>query len=160
HPSNTRPSTTSQPQSPTSQPQTEVSTEPGTVHIDQAAIAAHGITPQRVATAATFGQLLPRLATTLHGRAVVAYDAAFGRTVFERELRRHFADACAARDWLSHIRWHDAMAPNAVWHGLWSAKRGAYRNQPLGGLHDAVADGRLLLDKLRTMARSAPTARR
>ncbi|MEV5083875.1 hypothetical protein AB0K74_35480 [Streptomyces sp. NPDC056159] len=28
--------------------------------------------------------------------------------------------------------------------GLWSAKRGAYRNQPLGGPRDAVADCKLL----------------
>ncbi|MFI9824399.1 3'-5' exonuclease [Streptomyces sp. NPDC052013] len=126
--------------------------------IEPAAIAVHGITPQRVATAATFGQLLPRLAATLHGRAVVAYNAAFDRTVFERELRRHLGDACTARDWLGHIRWHDAMAPYAVWHGLWSAKRGTYRRQPLGGPHDAVADCHLLLDTLHTMARSAPTA--
>ncbi|MFI9825848.1 exonuclease domain-containing protein [Streptomyces sp. NPDC052013] len=72
--------------------------------IEPAATAMHGITPQRVATAATFGQLLPRLATTLHGRAVVAYNAAFDRAVFERELRRHLGDACAARDWLGRIR--------------------------------------------------------
>ncbi|MFI9824571.1 3'-5' exonuclease [Streptomyces sp. NPDC052013] len=126
--------------------------------IEPAAIAVHGITPQRVATAATFGQLLPRLATTLHGHAVVAYNAAFDRTVFERELRRHLGDACTARDWLARIRWHDAMTPYAVWHGLWSAKHGTYRHQPLGGPHDAVADCRLLFDKLHTMARSAPTA--
>ncbi|MFE2471199.1 3'-5' exonuclease [Streptomyces mirabilis] len=127
--------------------------------IEPAAVAVHGITLQRVAQAPTFGDLLPRLTRTLHGRAVVAYKAEFDRGVFDRELRRHLADPRAAQEWLGRIRWHDAIMPYAVWHGLWSAKRGTYRNQPLGGPHDAVADCRLLLTKLQAMARSAPATR-
>ncbi|MFJ1562193.1 3'-5' exonuclease [Streptomyces mirabilis] len=123
--------------------------------IGPAAVAVHGIAPQRVAKAATFGQLLPRLTQTLHGRAVAAYNAGFDRGVFERELRRHLGDPRAAQEWLGRIRWHDAMVPYAAWRGLWSAKRGTYRNQPLGGPHDAVADCRHLLTLLEAMARSA-----
>lgn len=51
------------------------------------------------------------------------------------------------------------MVPYAVWRGLWSAKRGAYRNQPLGGPHDAVADCKLLLAKLEQMVATVPAAR-
>ncbi|MFG2425698.1 hypothetical protein ACGFWD_42820 [Streptomyces sp. NPDC048448] len=52
------------------------------------------------------------------------------------------------------------MAPYAVWRGLWSVKRGTYRNQPLCGPHDAVADCKLLLAKLEQMAQAVPAARR
>ncbi|KPI33185.1 hypothetical protein OV450_6678 [Actinobacteria bacterium OV450] len=48
------------------------------------------------------------------------------------------------------------MEPYAVWKGLWSAKRGAYRNQRLDGSHDAVADCRALLAKTEQMASPAP----
>lgn len=48
---------------------------------------------------------------------------------------------------------------DAVWRGLWSVKRGAYRNQPLGDPHDAVADCKLLLAKLEQMAQSVPAPR-
>ncbi|MGW6260933.1 3'-5' exonuclease [Streptomyces sp. NPDC055085] len=126
--------------------------------IEPTASSVHGITSHQVRQAATFSQLLPRLTRTFHGHAVVAYNAAIDRGVFERELRRHFGGtASAAQDWLGGIRWHEAMTPYAVWRGLWSVERGAYRSQPLGGPHDAVADARLLLMRLKTMAESAST---
>lgn len=120
----------------------------------------HGITPQRVAKAAVFGQLLTRLTQMLHGRAVVAYTAGFDRGVFERELRCHLGDPRAAQEWLGRIRWHDAMVPYVAWRGLWSAKLGTYRNQPLGGPHGAVADCRRLLILLEAVARSVAAAPR
>ncbi|MFI5867547.1 hypothetical protein [Streptomyces sp. NPDC051546] len=83
----------------------------------------------------------------------------FDRGVFERELVRHYGSAEAADRWLAGCRWHDAMVPYAVWKGLWSVKRGTYRNQRLGGPHDAVADCRLLLDKLRQVAQALPVPR-
>jgi DNA polymerase-3 subunit epsilon len=106
--------------------------------IEPAAIAVHGITPERVAQAATFGELLPRLTEVLDGRTVTAYKAGFDRGVFERELVRLHGDAAMAEQWLGRMRWKDVMLPYAVWCGLWSVKRGAYRSQPLGGPHDAV----------------------
>lgn len=120
--------------------------------IEPAAIAVHGITPERVASAATFAQLLPDLTELLDGRTVAAYKVDFDRGVFERELHRHHGDAAAVDRWLGRIRWEDAMVPYAVWRGLWSVKRGSYRNQPLGAPHDAVADCKLLLAKLEQMA--------
>lgn len=127
--------------------------------IEQAAIAVHKITPDRVEKAPAFGELLPRLADVLHGRTLVSYKADFDRGVFERELVRHHGDAAAAGRWLGRVRWEDAMVPYAVWRGLWSVKRGAYRNQPLGGPHDAVADCKLLLAKLEQMAATVPAPR-
>ncbi|MFJ2110753.1 3'-5' exonuclease [Streptomyces sp. NPDC087850] len=128
--------------------------------IEPAAIAVHKITPERVASAATFGELLPHLTDVFHGRVAVAYKMDFDRGVIERELHRHHhGDAAAADTWLGRVQWEDAMVPYAVWRGLWSVKRGAYRNQPLGGPHDAVADCRLLLAKLEQMGATAPAAR-
>ncbi|MGW0844248.1 3'-5' exonuclease [Streptomyces sp. NPDC002787] len=124
--------------------------------IEQAAIAVHGITPERVAQAASFGELLSPLTDVLLGRTLVSYKADFDRGVFERELARHHGDTAAAEQWLSRVRWEDAMVPYAVWRGLWSVKRGAYRNQPLGGPHDAVEDCKLLLAKLEQMAATVP----
>ncbi|MBK3640116.1 3'-5' exonuclease [Streptomyces sp. MBT33] len=127
--------------------------------LEPAAVAVHGITPERVASAATFTELLPRLTDVLHGRTLVSYKADFDRGVFERELARHHGDPAAAGQWLGRVRWEDAMVPEAVWRGLWSVKRGAYRNQPLGGPHDAVADCKLLLAKLEQMAATVPAPR-
>jgi DNA polymerase-3 subunit epsilon len=124
--------------------------------LEPAAVAVHGITPDRLAQAPAFAELLPRLTDVLHGRTAVAYKMDFDRGVIERELRRHHSDAAAADAWLARVRWEDAMVPYAVWRGLWSVKRGAYRNQPLGGPHDAVADCKLLLAKLEQMAATAP----
>jgi DNA polymerase-3 subunit epsilon len=127
--------------------------------IEPEAIAVHGITPQRVASAATFGRLLPTLTELFDGRTAVAYKMDFDRGVFERELHRHYGEPAAAGQWLARCRWEDAMVPYAVWRGLWSVKRGAYRNQPLGGPHDAVSDALLLLERLREMTASVPAAR-
>jgi DNA polymerase III epsilon subunit-like protein len=123
--------------------------------IEPGAIAVHGITPDRVVSAATFGELLPALATVLQGRTLVSYKAEFDRGCVERELTRHYGSADDAGRWLARCRWEDAMVPYAVWRGLWSVKRGTYRNQRLGGPHDAVADCRMLLQKLEHMG-SAP----
>ncbi|MER6076434.1 3'-5' exonuclease [Streptomyces sp. NPDC001817] len=127
--------------------------------IEPDAVAVHGITPDRVVRAATFGELLPRLTRLLHGRTLVSCNAVFDRGVFERELTRHQGSTAQAAGWLARVRWEDAMTPYAAWHGLWSAKRGTYRNQPLGGPHDAVADCHLLLAKLKKMAATVPPAR-
>lgn len=127
--------------------------------IEPAAVTVHGITVERLASASDFGQLLPALSEVLHGRTVVAYNMDFDRGVFERELVRHHGNTTAAKEWLACCRWEDAMVPYAVWRGLWSVKRGTYRNQPLGGPHDAVADCKHLLAKIKQMAAAAPAHR-
>ncbi|MFE1775545.1 3'-5' exonuclease [Streptomyces sp. NPDC059008] len=119
--------------------------------LEPAAVAVHGITPDRLAQAPVFAELLPRLTDVFHGTTAVAYKMDFDRGVIERELHRHHGDPAAADAWLARVR-EDAMVPYAVWRGLWSVKRGAYRNQPLGGPHDAVADARLLIAKLEMAA--------
>ncbi|MEU1458652.1 3'-5' exonuclease [Streptomyces avermitilis] len=92
--------------------------------LEPAAVAVHDITPDRLAQAPAFGDLLPRLTDVLHGRVAVAYKMDFDRGVIERELHRHYrGDAAAADEWLARVRWEDAMVPYAVWRGLWSVKR-------------------------------------
>ncbi|MGP3691185.1 3'-5' exonuclease [Streptomyces sp. IBSNAI002] len=126
--------------------------------IDPAATAVHGITTAHLTSAPAFADILPSLADTFHGRTVVAYNMPFDHGVLERELVRHYGSTADAERWLGNCRWRDAMVPYAVWKGLWSAKRGAYRNQRLGGPHDAVADAQLLLTRLRQMAAPAAPA--
>ncbi|MCP9946025.1 3'-5' exonuclease [Streptomyces somaliensis] len=126
--------------------------------LEPAAVAVHGITPDRLAQAPVFGELLPRLTELLHGRIAVAYKMDFDRGVIERELHRHHRDATTVERWLARVRWEDAMVPYAVWRGLWSVKRGTYRNQPLGGPHDAVADARVLIAKLEQMVATPSTS--
>ncbi|MGI5353619.1 exonuclease domain-containing protein [Streptomyces sp. CA-250714] len=120
--------------------------------IEPGAVAVHKITPEKVAGAPTFGELLPALTEALHGRTCVAYNMPFDRECLERELRRHHGSVEAAARWLGGCRWHDAMEPYAVWKGLWSVKRGRYRPQKLGGPHQAVEDCRFLLARVREMA--------
>ncbi|MFF3062785.1 3'-5' exonuclease, partial [Streptomyces sp. NPDC057909] len=126
--------------------------------IEPAATAIHGITPERLISAPAFGELLPALTDVLHGRTVLAYNMPFDRGVLERELVRHGTEVAAAR-WFTRSRWEDAMVPYAVWKGLWSVKRGAYRNQRLGGSHDAVADCQALLAKTEQMAAPVTSTR-
>ncbi|WP_432020154.1 3'-5' exonuclease [Streptomyces sp. 1222.5] len=57
--------------------------------LEPAAVAVHGITPDRLAQAPACGDLLPRLTEVLHGRVAVAYKLDFDRGVIERELRCH-----------------------------------------------------------------------
>ncbi|MFH8257812.1 3'-5' exonuclease [Streptomyces roseolus] len=65
--------------------------------LESAAVAVHGITPDRLAQAPAFAELLPALTDVFHGRIAVAYKMDFDRGVIERELRRHHrGDAVAA----------------------------------------------------------------
>ncbi|MET7759525.1 3'-5' exonuclease [Streptomyces sp. NPDC005389] len=120
--------------------------------IEPGAVAVHKITPEKVAGAPAFGELLPALTEALHGRTCVAYNMPFDRECLERELTRHHGSAESSAQWLGGCRWDDAMEPYAVWKGLWSVKRGRYRAQKLGGPHNAVEDCRFLLAKVREMA--------
>jgi DNA polymerase-3 subunit epsilon len=124
--------------------------------IDPAALVVHGISPERIAQSAAFGELLPAFTDVLRGRTLVSYNAGFAHGVLERELIRHHGDVAAVKQWMDRLNWEDAMMPYAVWRGLWSAKCCMYQLVPLGGLHDAVADCRLLLAKLEQMATFVP----
>lgn len=132
--------------------------------IEPAATAVHGITAETVRDAPTFSQLLPTLTRTFQGRRCLAFNVGFDSDIVERELtRHHVVHGLAAPDgpdaplppvkaWMESCRWEDAMVPHAVWRGLWSAKRGAYRNQRLGGPHHASGDCLTLLRVIQQIA--------
>ncbi|MFI1502570.1 exonuclease domain-containing protein [Streptomyces platensis] len=122
--------------------------------IDPGATALHKIAAHDVTTAETFGALLPRLTRALQGRRCLAYNMPFDRHVIERELNRHYTRPAAAQRWLRKCRWEDAIVPCTQWRGLWSAKRNAYRYQPLGSQYDALTNCRLLVDRLTAIADS------
>ncbi|MDN3271224.1 hypothetical protein [Streptomyces sp. MA15] len=88
----------------------------------------------------------------------MAYNASFDRAVLEREPVRHHAAPGPVRAWLGRCRWEDAMAPVAVWEGLWTARYAAYRYRPLGGGYDAVANCRVLLRLLGRLAGTVAVA--
>ncbi|MEU1408763.1 exonuclease domain-containing protein [Streptomyces sp. NPDC005728] len=116
--------------------------------IAPAATALHGITPQQAATAPPFAAFVPHLAQLLYRRRCLTYNAAFDRTVLERELYRYFRSTTQAQAWLGQCTWVDAMRPYAAWKGLWSAHHHSYRYQPLGSSYEAVTNCRLLLTTL------------
>ncbi|MFD7667734.1 3'-5' exonuclease [Streptomyces sp. NPDC059788] len=115
------------------------------------ATALHGLEQNRLASAPTFSTLLPDLAHLLANRSCLAYNADFDRAVLEREIQRLSPPARATRMTLYPRRWADAMAPYAVWRGLWSVRRGSYRYQPLGSTYDAVNNCRRLLTSMEHM---------
>ncbi len=128
--------------------------------IDPGATALHKIASPDVTGAETFSALLPRLTRALQGHRCLAYNMPFDRHVIERELNRHYARPAAAQRWLRKCRWEDAIVPCTQWRGLWSAKRNAYRYQPLGSQYDALANCHLLLDRLTAIADSQEWASR
>ncbi|MFD7163703.1 3'-5' exonuclease [Streptomyces violascens] len=120
--------------------------------IDPRASALHGITTHRVVSAPTFADLLPQLTNLVTGKRCLAYNVAFDKEVFRRELLRHHRREGPVRRWLAASRWEDAMRPCAVAAGLWSAKYGTYQRQRMGGCYDAVRNCRILLDHVRRLA--------
>ncbi|WP_199546343.1 3'-5' exonuclease [Streptomyces sp. N35] len=123
--------------------------------IEPAAARLHGICEQRVAQAATFGDLVPSLTDILKDRRCVAYNLAFDRGVLRRELQRHHGAAAAASRSLAGCRWEDAMPPVAAWKGLWSAQRSGYRYQQLGSRYEAIANCRAVLETLQILSSDA-----
>lgn len=116
------------------------------------AAALHGFSSDQLATAPTFGALVPELVRNLTGRRCLAYNADFDRGVLEREIARLPVSTRHSRTVLEACSWHDAMAPYATWRGLWSARRNAFRYQRLGSTYDAVSNCHRLLETVELMA--------
>ncbi|MFK0017023.1 3'-5' exonuclease [Streptomyces sp. NPDC091027] len=111
--------------------------------IEPAATRLHHHTHRSLSDAPVFGDVLPHLAETLHGRRCVTYNLPFTQQVLHNELARitgrlrHFS-----------TQWADAMRPVAHWTGLWSAHHRTYRNQRLHGPHEARSKCEKLIDHL------------
>lgn len=128
--------------------------QPG-VPIAAGAQAVHGLRDADVATAPTFGELLPQLTDLLAGRPVAVYNAAFDEAVLWREMARLTTPAQATA-WCAAITWLDVMELYATFCGDWSERHGDYRWQPLPGAgHRAAGDCQACLDVLRRMAQAA-----
>lgn len=89
---------------------------------------------------------------------MVAYGS-FDHEVFQRELHWYFAHQNEAAAWLNAVRWTNAMEPYAVFKGLQSASRGAYRYQKLGGPRHATARAWLVFERLEQVAATVPAPR-
>ncbi|MGW1596998.1 3'-5' exonuclease [Streptomyces sp. NPDC002343] len=119
--------------------------------ITAAAVTRHGLSPNRLATAPTFGAIMPDLARLLAGRLCLAYNARFDRGVLERETHRLPKNVRGTWGTRTPACWKDAMAPYAAWKGLWSTRHGTYRYQPLGSAYDAITNCRRLLATMHRM---------
>jgi len=114
----------------------------------------HGITDEMVKDAPSFGQIELALASLLHGRTVVVYNAAFDVGILRREVEALSGDA-ATSTWRHAILWQCAMLQYAAFVGEWSDRHGSYRYHALGGGHRAAGDCRACLERIREMAASS-----
>jgi hypothetical protein len=116
----------------------------------------HHITQAMVECAPPFAAVVDRLASLLHGKIAVAYNAPFDEETLQRDVARlHDGEENAwqlAADWCNAITWEDAMEPWSAFVGDFSHYWGNYRWQRLGGTHDAAEDCLELLSILRLMA--------
>ena len=116
--------------------------------MDPRAEAVHGITLDALEECPTFAQMQGRLREVLHGRNVVAYNAAFDCGVFQRERARLTLNEQAD---LTPLSWRCAML-------LWGQHLGVRKWQRLpGGDHSALGDCRAALEVVRRIA-GAPCA--
>jgi DNA polymerase-3 subunit epsilon len=116
------------------------------------AIAIHGITDAMVVDAPTFPEVHPTLAEILHGKIVIAYNAAF-----DRRILRQTALLNRARE--LPLTWQCAMEQYSRFVGRWSDRHGSYAWQPLprppeyaARKHQAIDDCLATLDVIRKMA--------
>jgi DNA polymerase-3 subunit epsilon len=117
------------------------------IPIPAEASAIHGITNEHVAAAPTFPEVYPQLVALLAGRDVVAYNAAFDRSMVHAARRRYGLPRLGVKSWQC------AMQQYSVWCGEWSAFWEDYRFQALpGGNHAAAGDCLATLHVLRVMA--------
>lgn len=113
------------------------------VEMHPGAEAVHGIRLDSLKAAPTFSGLQESLRAALHGKNVVAYNAAFDCGVFQRERARLTLDEQAA---LTPLSWRCAML-------LWGQHLGVRRWQKLpGGDHSALGDARACLEVVRRVA--------
>lgn len=114
-----------------------------------AAVDIHGIRPEDLANAPTFGEIYPALYEALHGKHVVIYHKEFDLPIL-RATREEWE--CAAFEFEKAscaMRWF------AQFCGDWSDYWRSYRWQSLpGGLHSALGDARATLVLLKEMVAS------
>lgn len=133
--------------------------------IPPAAIAIHGITNEKVASAPSLNSLLPRLECLLHNKRVLVYNAEYDKGVLSDCLERRWCAADQAfeeyqrhrarvSEWIDAIHWEDVLEPYSAWVGEWAGGQ-RYRRQSLpGGNHSAIGDCRATLEVIRLLARS------
>ena len=115
--------------------------------IESGAINIHGIHPENLENAPTFGELYPLIFEALHGKYLVVYNLDFDLDLVEAECRRWYCPIFALKD--SHC----AMLWYAKFCGDWSNYWGSYRWQSLpSGDHSALGDARATLEVLKGMA--------
>lgn len=116
------------------------------------ATAIHGISDAMVASAPTFPAVYAELISSLQGRSVVCYNAAYDQRILRQTARAHQLDEVP-------VRWHCAMEQYARFVGRWSDYHGRYtwpklppgRRFPEAG-HRAIYDCWATLELIHAMA--------
>jgi len=120
------------------------------------ATAIHGISDSDVAQAPSIHLIAHGLNALLDGvQTIVTYNASFDRGAMDLSLTAGDIHPDWKR-WAASWQWQCAMNRYAEWYGDWSDYHGNYRYQPLNGGHNALADCRACLNRIRQMAGEAP----
>lgn len=115
--------------------------------IESGAIEIHGIRPEDLVDAPTFGELYPAILQALHGKYLVVYNLDFDLDLVEVECLRWYCPMLELADSDCAMSWY------AKFCGDWSHYWGSYKWQPLpGGDHSALGDARATLGVIKAMA--------
>jgi DNA polymerase-3 subunit epsilon len=109
----------------------------------------HGITAERVATAAAFSDLYPRLVELLAGRRVLAYNASFDSKMLRQTCKRYHLTLIKAE-------WECVMELYAAAKGTWSKRRGFIWCK----LSEACQRERVVMDSMHEACADAQATRR
>ena len=134
------------------QPITEISDE---------ALAVHGITDQKLATAPCFADVYRTLRSVLHDCDIIAYNAEFDKRMIEQTCRKYGLEP------LNQVTWHCLMEKYAFFLGR-RRKNGTYIAQTLKAAceqqgvfikkaHDAVNDCLAVLELMRVIEAADPS---
>lgn len=115
--------------------------------IESGAIEIHGIRPEDLENAPTFGELYPQIFEALHGKYLVVYNLDFDLDLVEAECRRWYCPEFELEDSHCAMLWYTKMC------GDWSSYWKSYRWRPLpGGDHSALGDALATLEVLKEMS--------
>jgi len=125
---------------------------PAKYTIDPEAAAIHGITMGRVKDAPTFTDIYDKLRDALHGKTVVAYNAAFEGKITRLTCQLYNLPIIEPKSWQCAMQMYAANNPEKLtpWGkkgGWWKLTEALEQEglEPLSDAHDALADVRMTL---------------
>lgn len=122
-------------------------------HIPEAATALHNLDDKAVASALSFVEVYPQLTALLHGRPVLAWNAARCQAFITQSHRALGGHSPTVPGY-----WHCLMLWYAQYLGVWLPAQGHYQHPELPGTdHTALGEARAVLALLDTLAAAEPS---